>query len=103
MGVIIVLITIVAIFLPVILVFLVARSISKNDDEFPGSNINVDNFNQWYNLDIFRKIVYKLAEKDEEIKNYLLACKNKHDSNTAHIYGSNVDRKADSQDISSDI
>jgi hypothetical protein len=71
-----------------------------NDHEFPDAGNDSFRFN---NFSIFKRIVYCFAEKDEEIKNYLLSRKNKHASHATNIPNSNVDGKADSKDIPSDI
>lgn len=62
------------------------------DNEFPcvgGFPSRFDNFN------IFKKLVYKFAEKDEEIRNYLLSRKNRINTGNADIPDSDVDGKTD--------
>lgn len=71
-----------------------------NDHEFPPVYFGIYPFDNFY---IFKRFAYFLAEKDEEIRNYLLARKNRHDSHAADIHGSDVDGKTDSEDIPSDI
>lgn len=77
----------------------------ENDSEFPTVGTLVDpNNRHWFrNLDTFKKIVYYFAEKDEEIKNYLLSRKSRHDSNAARIPDSDVGRETAGMDVPSDI
>jgi len=80
------------------------NQIKEDDDgEFPsaGSKINP---NSWFSsFDRFKKTVYNLAEKDEEIKKYLDSRKDRHNSINADIRNSGRDRKDDGKDVSSDL
>ena len=63
---------------------------------FSGFSLSEFGDDQFRNFDIFKKKVFELAEKDEEIKKYLLVCKNRVNSHAANIHGGDVDRKTDS-------
>jgi hypothetical protein len=76
----------------------------ENDTEFPGAGMSFDSHREWFpSFHTFKKLAYYFAEKDEEIKRYLMGRKSRHDSHAASVSDSNVDRKNNSSDIQSDL
>lgn len=85
--------------------YLFWQALTDEDSEFPNGGTLVDpNDKDWfYNFYKFKKLVYYFAEKDEEIKKYLMDRKSRFDSVHTNISDSDVDGKTNSKDVSSDI